>query len=72
MNLQLFSKYNSKHAEKIQGLYQSFPRMGEVAAYLDFSMHIKNIWNAAKYGLNLFLCKDWSSKLSFLLQWNFK
>lgn len=40
MNLQLFSKYNSKHAEKIQGLYQSFPCMGEVAAYLDFSVHI--------------------------------
>lgn len=39
---------------------------------LYFSVHIKDVWNAAKYGLNLFLSKDRSSKLPFLFQWNLK
>lgn len=71
-SLFLSSRHNWKQAEKILSLYESSPCKGEGAACLDFSVHVKDIWNAAKYGLDLFLCKDWSPKLSFLLQWNFK
>lgn len=62
----------TENMQKIFSLYESFPCREESAACLDFSVHIKNIWNAAEYGLDLFLSKDWSPKLSFLLQWNLK
>lgn len=41
-------------------------------AHLYSGVYFINVWDAAKDGLNLFLCQDGASDLPFFLQWIFE